>query len=64
MTYTLMITSTARKQFKKLPANIQKSIRTKLDALCNDPFADGFDVKKMKGLDTAYRLRVGKYRVI
>ncbi|MEQ1790055.1 MAG: type II toxin-antitoxin system RelE/ParE family toxin, partial [Rickettsiales bacterium] len=53
----------ARRQLKKLPMNVGRDIRYSLDSLAKNPFADGADVKKLKGRD-GYRLRVGNYRVI
>jgi mRNA interferase RelE/StbE len=42
---------------------VQKTIRGKLDNLCEDPHGTGFDIKKLQGRD-GYRLRVGNYRAI
>lgn len=63
MSYQIEITPSARRQFKRLPADVQKKIRNKLDALAFDPFAASMDVKKLAGRE-GYRLRVGDYRVI
>ena len=48
---------------KKLPASLQQSIRSNLDCLAENPFANDADVKKLQG-PSGYRLRVGNYRVI
>jgi mRNA interferase RelE/StbE len=61
--YKIEYSSKAAKEFVKLPMQIQKQIRRKLDILAQDPFANA-QVKAMKGDGGAYRLRVGDYRII
>ena len=61
MKYSLEITSSAQRQFKKLPGIIQDQIITKVLALEMDPRPVG--VKKLQTFDY-YRIRVGDYRVI
>lgn len=63
MKYELQITTTARRQLKKLEDKTQKAIRKKLDELCDDQPTSSLDIKKLKGRE-GYRLRVGDYRVI
>lgn len=61
--YKIEYTNRALKNFVKLPLQIQKQIRIKLDILAQNPFVAG-QVKALKGEDIAYRLRVGDYRVV
>ena len=63
MKYTLNITPTARRQFKKISDEAQKAIRKKLDLLCANPHNPALDIKNLQGRD-GYRLRIGDYRVI
>jgi mRNA interferase RelE/StbE len=63
MRYILHITPVAYRQLKKLEYDVQIMIRNKLDALCENPRSDAFDVKKLQGRE-GYRLRVGDYRAI
>lgn len=61
--YKIEYTNRAAKEFVKLPTQIQKQIRAKLDILAQSPFA-ATQVKAMKGEEASYRLRVGDYRVV
>jgi mRNA interferase RelE/StbE len=63
MSYELYITSHARRKLKKLPVDVSKKIRSKIDALCKNPFSENLDTKKLVN-SSCYRLRVGDYRVI
>ena len=58
--YEVVFSEKAKKQFLKLEKNIQKKIISSLDRIKLRP--DAY-VTKLVG-DTAYRLRVGDYRVI
>ena len=52
----------AKKQFRKLPLDVQQRIQTKINDLAIEPRPNG--VKKLQGDDNSYRVRVGDYRVI
>ena len=54
---------TARKQLRKLPLDRQEQIFQAVCALEDMPDVHA-DIKKLKGSDDLYRLRVGRYRVI
>ena len=60
MSYEIIFTNTSRKQFKKLEKDTQERIVKALERIRIRPEVH---VKKIVG-DTAYRLRVGEYRVI
>lgn len=62
MIYKVEILRSALKQLKKLPSELQERIQTKIDDLATEPRPNG--VKKLKGKENAYRIRVGDYRVI
>lgn len=62
MTYTVEFSPSARKMFKKLPQDLQDRIQPKIDALAIEPRPSG--VKKLKGEENTYRIRVGSYRVV
>jgi len=59
----LYVTSAAYRQLKKLEGSVQAAIRDKLSNLCENPYSDTFDVKKLQGRE-GYRSRVGDYRAI
>jgi len=53
----------AAKSLNKIPRNVAKLIREKLEAIATNPYADHPNAKKLQGRD-GYRLRVGDWRVI
>ncbi len=42
----------------------RQRIAMALEILQNDPFRNHLDIKKMKGLENSYRLRIGDYRFL
>jgi len=48
--------------FRKLSQQLQDRIQTQIDDLAIEPRPNG--VKKLKGEENSYRIRVGDYRVI
>jgi len=62
MAWNLQLTGPAQKDFQKLPAKDQERVRVALLALQENPFQG--DIKRLKGQPTAWRRRVGNYRII
>jgi mRNA interferase RelE/StbE len=62
VSYKVEILRSALKQLKKFPTELQERIKIKIDDLATEPRPNG--VKKLKGKENAYRIRVGDYRVI
>ena len=62
MSYKVEILRGALKQLKKIPSELQERIQIKIDDLTTEPRPNG--VKKLKGKENVYRIRVGNYRVI
>ncbi len=62
MTWNLIITGPAQKDFKKLPQRDQERVKAVLIEMQDDPFQG--DLKRLKGKSTAWRRRVGNYRII
>ncbi|MEH2275523.1 MAG: type II toxin-antitoxin system RelE/ParE family toxin [Nostoc sp.] len=62
MSYKVEILRGALKQLKKIPSELQERVQIKIDDLATEPRPNG--VKKLKGEENAYRIRVGDYRVI
>ncbi len=60
--FDIQFKSTAAKEFRNLPLEIKKRIIDKIDLLSLDPLPKG--VKKLKGKNDYYRLRVGAYRIV
>jgi mRNA interferase RelE/StbE len=61
--YRILFNKQSRKALLKMPREISSSIRKKLDEIAINPFESRTDVMPLKGRP-AYRLRVGRWRVI
>lgn len=61
--YKIVFTKEAAKALQKIPRNVARLIREKLETLAADPYADHPNNKKLQGRE-GYRLRIGDWRVI
>ena len=62
MSFSVEFTSAAARQVKKLPRRARDQVLSAVEGLAADPRPHG--AKKLVGEDTAWRIRVGDYRVI
>lgn len=62
MIYVIQISSSAAKDFKKLERSIQRRVQNAIESLKSEPRPHG--VKKLKGADNLWRVRIGDYRVV
>lgn len=62
MSYRVELTTTAAKQVKKLPKPARDRVVDAIEDLADDPRPHG--AKKLTGEKTAWRIRVGDYRII
>jgi len=62
MTYEILIPKPVQKQLNKIPQPTRNRLLDTIRALAKVPRPDG--VKKLKGYDSTYRIRVAEYRVI
>ncbi|GGH59626.1 type II toxin-antitoxin system RelE family toxin [Rothia aerolata] len=62
MSYTVVLTNPAKKQIRKLPRSVQEQIIFMLEGLSEDPRP--YHSTKLVGHQTAWRIKVGQYRVI
>jgi mRNA interferase RelE/StbE len=60
--WRLLLAGPAQKDFRKLPLADQRRISRALQAMAADPFSG--DIVRLKGQPTAWRRRVGNYRII
>ena len=60
--YRITFRRSAQKELAEITKPYNQNIVTAIDKLAENPRPDG--VKKLKGEDNAYRIRVGDYRVI
>ena len=61
--YKIVFTKRADKALRKMPRNISKLIRNKLDQIAAAPYARHNNVTRLQNRP-GYRLRVGDWRVI
>ena len=63
--YRVVLTNRANKGLKKAPEHVRKRFVEALDAL-QQSFAPVklFDVKKLKGYEGAFRIRIGDWRML
>ena len=62
MPYTIVFVNSAKKEFDKLPKDLQVRITLAINSLVVDARPNG--CKKLKGGKNDYRIRVGDYRII
>ena len=60
--WRLLLTGPAQKEFLKLPLADQRPVSRALQAMEVDPFSG--DIVRLKGQPTAWRRRVGNYRIV
>ena len=63
MAWRIEYSADALAALRRIPANLARIIRTKIERLAVNPFAPNNNVKALKGRP-GYRLRVGDWRVI
>ncbi|OKH37036.1 addiction module antitoxin [[Phormidium ambiguum] IAM M-71] len=61
MSYAVLIPKPVQKQLDNLPEDVNSRIVEKILSLAEEPRPPG--VKKLKGFENEYRVRVGDYRV-
>jgi mRNA-degrading endonuclease RelE of RelBE toxin-antitoxin system len=62
MAWNLHVTGPAQKEFLKLPPKDQAGVKNALLAMQQDSFSG--DIKRLKGQTSAWRRRVGNYRIV
>jgi len=62
MAWNVQLAGPAQRDFQKLPARDQARVRTALLSMQEDPFQG--DIKRLKGQSSAWRRRVGNYRIV
>jgi len=64
LTFELVYARQAQRQLEKLNPQTALRIVEGCERLKRNPFPDGKHVKKLKGYEELYRLRVGDFRVV
>lgn len=62
--YKVEFVKSAKKEFDRLPRNVQDRVVKVLYVLAQDPFSELLKIKKLKRADQLYRLRIGDYRLL
>lgn len=62
--FKVEITTSAAKEFKKLPKLIKEKVKEMVGFLEQNPRSEFLNIKKMKGPADLYRVRIGDYRVV
>lgn len=62
--YEVVFKKSAAKEFQGLPKKIQQKILDAVRLLSLNPYTELLQIKKMKGADSLYRVRIQDYRVI
>ena len=61
--HSVLVEAKAQKQFRKVPKADQERILNTLGILQEEGFSTRLDIKKLKGFQRHYRIRVGNYRI-
>ena len=62
--YEIVFKKSAAKELQSLPQKIQQKILDAVQLLSLNPYTELLQIKKMKGADSLYRVRIQDYRVI
>ena len=62
--YDVFFKNSALKELQSLPQKIQQRILDAAQLLALNPYTDLLQIKKLKGADALYRIRIQDYRVI
>ncbi len=62
--YQVEFTKSSRKEFERLPVKLRSKIVEALQLLSQNPYSELLKIKKLKGADGLYRIRLGDYRVV
>jgi mRNA interferase RelE/StbE len=58
------LTRSAEKEFVRLPSAIRVKTAEALHMLSQNPYSELLKVKKLKGAEDLYRIRLGEYRIV
>ncbi len=62
--YRVEFKKSAKKEFDRLPLRIQGKVIEALKLLSESPFSELLQIKKIRGGESLYRIRVGDYRLV
>lgn len=62
--YEIVFKKSAAKELQALPKKVQQKILDAVQLLSLNPYTELLPIKKMKGADSLYRVRIQDYRVL
>ncbi len=62
--YEVVFKKSALKELQSLPQRVQQKILDAVQLLSLNPYTELLQIKKMKGAESLYRVRIQDYRVI
>ena len=62
--YQVEFVRSAEKEFLRLPKKVRERFAEALKLLAISPFSELLKIKKLKGTEDAFRIRIGDYRMI
>ena len=60
----VMFSKDALRTLRRIPSNVARTIRSKIDAYAADPASQAANVRALRGETGVLRLRVGDWRVL
>ena len=62
--FEVYVSKKALKGLREMPKECQEKVLKLLRRLKENPLPEEYDVKKLRGFENAFRIRIGKYRVV
>ena len=62
--YEVVFKKSAAKELQNLPQKVQQKIVDAVQLLSLNPYTELLQIKKMKGVESLYRIRIQDYRII
>lgn len=62
--YSVEFTRSAEKEFGRLPRRLQLRAAESISLLAENPYSELIKVKKLKGAEDLYRIRIADYRIV
>ena len=62
MAYQVLLSDRYRREFRKLPSDVQKRVQRRVRQLADDPRGRG--AKQRRGRPVRWQIRIGDYRVV
>ncbi len=64
MSYRVELTRSAKRELDRLPSHVVERCLEALSFLSQNPFSEVLAVKKLRGAEPLYRVRLGDYRIV